>query len=383
MTAWTTVSDIRARVRRRWDDGSILTALALESPFPVIDVPLRGPRPGGIGDDIEAVRVWIAALQAGSHDGVWYTLRYSPVGGRLIGRNELPTRAVVESYEQAAALTGVAEKVRAYRALLSAVASEPAIAAWVTANPLRALEVSASWPALLSAYGWLNAARGGGHYLREITAPGVDTKFVERHRQLLAQLLGVSSTASGFLTALGLRTKPDTLRIRPDPALGIASGLSDLAVRVAELAPLPVKAKRALVIENEITFLSAPVPRDGVAFWGKGFEVDRVGALPWLADADVIYWGDLDTHGFAILNQLRAWLPSTRSLLMDRETLLAHRDRWVSEASPAISQLDRLTAEEQALYQDLVTDRLGERIRLEQERIDWSWAAGRLADQLL
>ena len=171
--------------------------------------------------------------------------------------------------------------------MLSAVASEPVIAAWVTANPLRALEVSASWPALLSAYGWLSAARGGGHYLREITARGVDTKFVERHRQLLAQLLGVSSTASGFLTALDLRTKPDTLRIRPDPSLGIASGLSDLTVGVAELAPLPVKAKRALVIENEITFLSAPVPRDGVAFWGKGFGVDRVGALPWLADADV------------------------------------------------------------------------------------------------
>jgi hypothetical protein len=198
----------------------------------------------------------------------------------------------------------------------------------------------------------------------------------------LAALLGVSSTASGFLTALGLRTKPDTLRIRPDPSLGIASGLSDLTVRVAELAALPVKAKRALVIENEITFLGAPAPRDGVAFWGKGFEVDRVGALPWLADADVIYWGDLDTHGFAILNQLRAWLPNTRSLLMDRETLLAHRDRWVGEASPAISRLGWLTVEEQALYQDLVTDRLGERIRLEQERIDWNWAARRLADQL-
>jgi hypothetical protein len=234
----------------------------------------------------------------------------------------------------------------------------------------------------LSAYGWLRGARGSGHYLREITAPGVDTKFVERHRPLLAQLLGVPSTASGFLTALGLRTKPDTLRIRPYSSLGIAAGLSDLTARVDELAALPVTAKRALVIENEITFLSAPVPRDGVAFWGKGFEVDRVGSLPWLADADVIYWGDLDTHGFAILNQLRAWLPHTRSLLMDRETLLAHRDQWVGEASPAISRLDRLTAEEQALYQDLVTDRLGERIRLEQERIDWTWASGRLADRV-
>jgi hypothetical protein len=31
------------------------------------------------------------------------------------------------------------------------------------------------------------------------------------------------------------------------------------------------------------------------------------------------------------------------------------------------------------LYHDLITDRLGRRIRLEQERIDWAWAAERLS----
>lgn len=41
----------------------------------------------------------------------------------------------------------------------------------------------------------------------------------------------------------------------------------------------------------------------------------------------VHYWGDLDTHGSAILDRLRAWLPQTRSFLMDRETLLDHRER--------------------------------------------------------
>jgi len=341
-------------------------------------VPLRGPRPSGIGDDIEAVRSWIAALEAGSRGGTRYTIRYAPVGGRLMGRNELPSRAIVESYEQTVALVGVGDRVRMYKTVLSVAAAEQAVSAWVAANPLRALEVADSWPTLLSAYRWLRAARGSGHYLREITAPGVDTKFVERHRSLLAQLLGVPSTACSFLNALGLRAKPETLRIRPSPSLGIAAGLSELTARLDELATVHVAAKRALVIENEITFLSVPIPPEGAVFWGKGFEVDRVGSLPWLANADVVYWADLDTHGFAILNQLRAWLPQTRSLLMDRETLLAHRGRWVAEASPAVSRLDRLTPEEHALYQDLVTACLGERVRLEQERIDWSWVAERL-----
>ena len=30
--------------------------------------------------------------------------------------------------------------------------------------------------------------------------------------------------------------------------------------------------------------------------------------------------------------------------------------------------------EESGLYQDLVSDRFGDRVRLEQERIDWTWA---------
>ena len=92
-----------------------------------------------------------------------------------------------------------------------------------------------------------------------------------------------------------------------------------------------------------------------------------------------MYWGDIDTHGFAILDRLRAWLPQTRSVMMDRETLLAHRDRWVSEERPASSSLTRLTRAEQDLFADLVTDALGERIRLEQERVDWRWAETSLA----
>ena len=143
-----------------------------------------------------------------------------------------------------------------------------------------------------------------------------------------------------------------------------------------------MKVRTAIIVENEISYLSLPVPEDSVVLWGKGFEVDRVGALPWLRDAEVHYWGDLDTHGFAILNRLRAWLPQTRSVLMDRQTLLEHRDRWGQEPSPTAARLDRLTPEEAALFSDLVTDRFAERLRLEQERIDWAGVRERLRDSV-
>ncbi len=132
------------------------------------------------------------------------------------------------------------------------------------------------------------------------------------------------------------------------------------------------------IIEHEISYLRAEVPDHGVVIWGKGFEVDYVGRLPWLAGVDVVYWGDIDTHGFAILDRLRAWLPNARSVLMDRATLLAHSDRWVTEDRPAKSVLTRLTHDEQRLYTELVEDGVGNRVRLEQERVDWGWAEERL-----
>jgi len=233
-------------------------------------------------------------------------------------------------------------------------------------------------PQLIAAHEWLDVHRGSFRYLREISAPGVDTKFAERYRPVLAAMLGVSSTSSGFLADLGLRSKPGLVRLRPAPSLGLPAPLTELALRSEELAQLTLEPRVAVIVENEISYLSVEVPDDGVVIWGRGFDVDNVGRLRWLADADVLYWGDIDTHGFAILDRLRAWLPRTRSVLMDRETLLAHRERWVSEDRPATSVLTRLTHDERNLYLELVADGLGQRVRLEQERIDWRWVQRRL-----
>lgn len=377
--AWSTVADIRARVRRRWDDGTLLRAHAAGEPFPVLEVPLRRPRASQIGDDLGAVRDWAQALDAGRRAGAHYELTYQAVGGRVIGRNELPARAVVSDFAQAWALLGVGGEVRQLDGILQVVGEEPVLRSWVAAHPLKALQVGPSWEGVLRAYRWLLGARGSGRYLREVDAPGVDTKFIDQHRGLLAQLLEVPAASAGFVAGLGLRGKPEMVRLRADPALGLLGGFTEAVLRVEELAGLDLSVRRALLVENEITFLSVPVPQGGVVVWGKGFEVDRVGSLPWLREAAVDYWGDLDTHGFAILDRLRAWLPQTESVLMDRHTLLEHRDRWGQEPSPTTARLSRLSPEEAALYDDLVSDRFAERLRLEQERIDWGWAAERLA----
>lgn len=371
---WTSPADLTAAVRRRWADQSLLRAFAGGEPFPLIDLPLRGPTAAELGADLRAVQAWAAALESAAHAGRRYELTYREIGGRKVGRNRVPARALVSTFEQAWSLLGVRAEADRVAELLAEAAGEPVVVEWAAREPLKALANESWWSQLLAAYRWLDDHRGQARYLREITARGVDTKFVEQHRGVLADVLGTSRTATGFTTGLGLAAKPEHVRLRADAGvLGLPQAITEVSLRVDEAARLDAPVTCAVIVENEVTFLSLPVPADGVLLWGKGFDVDRVGRLGWLRGADVHYWGDVDTHGFAILDRLRAWLPTARSFLMDRTTLMAHRDRWGTEPSPAAASLPRLNADESALYSDLVSDRLATRLRLEQERIDWAW----------
>lgn len=376
---WTTKAEISDKVRRRWVDGTLLRAFASGDNLEPITVSLRGPTVSEIGDDVGAARAWIGALDGGSRGGQFYALEWKSIGGRSLGRNQVPVRAVVSTFAQAWSLLGVHESVRHFEAILTIARRDPAVLRWVVQHPLRALDLHREFATLIAAYRWLAEHQGSDLYLRQIDAEGVDTKFAERHRGVLSALLGVSSSAQGFIEDLGLRGKPALVRFRPAPSLGFPPQLSELGLRAEELAQLSMVPRRVLIAENEITYLSVAVPTDGLVIWGRGFDVIRVGGMPWLADADVVYWGDIDTHGFAILDRLRASLPQARSVLMDRETLLRHLDRSVVEERPARSQLSRLCESEAELFAELVADVYGERVRLEQERIDWRWVVEELA----
>jgi hypothetical protein len=93
----------------------------------------------------------------------------------------------------------------------------------------------------------------------------------------------------------------------------------------------------------------------------------------------LLYWGDVDTHGFAMLDRFRGVFPATASLMMDRATLLAHRRMWVEEPDQCLEQLPRLDASEGALYRELLSGSHCEHVRLEQERIAFGWVKAALA----
>lgn len=382
---WSTSASVAAAVRRQWDSGLLLTRYGRGDPFRPIEVPLRGPSPGAAATHRDELVRWRAELERGTarRGQPLYDLTTRAIGGRAAGRHAIPVRAVVRDYDAAFRLLGTTDHVQAFDRLLAETReTAPQLVRWVLDHPLRATRHALTWSRLLATADWLRANAGTGRYLREIDLPGVDTKFVESHQGLLADLVDAlpegpvapgRSRGREFAVRYGFRAPEPLVRVRA--GTGLLPGLdtvTEVGMRRAELDGLVVGPCQVLVVENEVTYLSVPARAGLLVIFGNGYTVAGLGKVSWLAQRDVWYWGDLDSHGFAILNSLRAGLPRVRSCLMDRRTLLAHEDRWGTEPAPTRARLERLTPAEGDVYADLVEDVFGPAVRLEQERIGWS-----------
>jgi hypothetical protein len=245
----------------------------------------------------------------------------------------------------------------------------------VERNPVKALQLAADWDRLLATVRWIDEHQQGELYVRQVDVPGVDTKFIEGRKGVLTQLLDlqldparINVSVPDFAGRYGFRRKPDYVRFR---CARPAAAYTEMTVRADELTAPPDGVTRAYILENEVTYLAFPLAADAIALFGDGYAVNVLANLDWLGGLDLTYWGDLDTHGFAILNRLRSRFPQARSMLMDRGTLLAHQSQWVTEATPTKAALALLDPEEQGLYQDLVNGTFGRAVRLEQERVSF------------
>lgn len=381
---WSTPDDIVAGVRRLWDSGALLAARIDGNALFPYELRLRQPGAADMGDQFEAVRAWISALTAAAG---CYELVWRDVNHRQLGRNRIPMAVLVPTEADALRLIGRGLDARRFdRLAATTLDAFPILRAWVRAQPLKLLEHGDDWARVLAVLRWFAAHPRPGIYLRQLDTEGVDTKFIESRKALFSELLdlvlpaeAIQSTLTGarqFEARYGLLSKPALIRFRMLDRAHDIGGLSDLTVPVSQFAELRSSVERVFVTENEVNALAFPPVRSAMVVFGGGYGIDRLIGIDWLKKRDVLYWGDIDTHGFAILGRLRVHLPQVRSLLMDEATLQAHRHLWGQEEPDKRYTGDpqHLTQAEQQLFQSLRDDRYEEHLRLEQERIAYGWA---------
>ena len=314
------------------------------------------------------------------------------------GHAAAPGCRLADTLQDALAFIGKARQTQRFQAVWQqTAAAQPPLLTWLSRRPIQALELADRWERLLALVAWLQAHPRPAVYLRQVDVPGVDSKFIEAHRGVLAELLdlalppGVIDTdATGvarFTRRFGFLDKPVRIRFRLlDPALPSLPGclsslqsLPDITLDAASFATLALPVQRVFITENETNFLAFPEVADAIVVFGGGYGWEALARASWLHRCRLHYWGDIDTHGFAILDHLRGQFPHAASFLMDRETLLAHRLHWGEEPEPVRHDLPRLTSEETTVYDELRFDRQRHRLRLEQERVGFGWLRDRLA----
>ncbi|MBF0586699.1 hypothetical protein INT08_07155 [Prosthecochloris sp. N3] len=379
---WTTPDDLKLQLQRLWQRGFLLAAVLDDSEFFPRRLKLKGPTTRELSDRYGEVREWIALL---SSSVGWYRIAWRRVNHRQLGANDLPAEIWVDSLDDALEAVGRKREARHFLELVRLTRVRlPEVVPLLERRPLRVLELADVWAALLDIVSWMRDHPRPGVYVRQIDLPGVHTKMIEQHRGILAEMFDLvlpaeaidheAVGAGGFLQRYGFRQKPSRVRFRMlDPVLAVvpAAGDQEMSVTSETFAALDLPVESVFMTENEINFLAFPrVPRAMVVF-GGGYGFEHLADVAWLQERQLFYWGDIDTHGFAILNQLRGLFPNVVSFLMDEVTLLAHRKFWIEEPKPQTAHLARLTPEEHALYHRLLHRHWGFNVRLEQENVSF------------
>lgn len=194
--------------------------------------------------------------------------------------------------------------------------------------------------------------------------------------------------AKGHKTMVKLLAAKDTLELRERPrridftyldpahqAAGLRKHDSLVEGDVAQPLYLP---SIVIISENKDTALWFPPVEGGIAVQGDGWKgPELTSSLNWVVKAErVLYWGDMDAAGFAILNAYRSHGLNVQSIFMDMVSFERYEAYGVcvdakGHAIPAQqpARLDYLTPSERELYLNVISENWTRPRRIEQERI--------------
>ena len=370
------VDEVQKKALRFYERGAVQADyLQRGDGFFPLRINLKRPSEKTIRSDFEQIRSAIKALESSG-----LPLEYRSFQFAALGEQRLPVAVVFETREAYLTILGLEERFDRFVAESEVVVEAfPTLRPLLTDKPKLIESYSGAWQHIVAVCRYLIAHPNPHIYLRELPIEGVDTKFITTHKKVLDLLLThllpteaydttvTTLSNGGFEAKYGFLTPPPMIRFRLlDPADAIA-GQMDLALPKSAFDRLHTEVERIFVVENLATFLAFPYVPKSMVIFGSGYGARYLKDARWIAERSLYYWGDLDSHGFAILSQFRTLFPHTRSLMMDRQT--ADRFAHLAVEEPKEKRYEGvaegLTQEERVLFEDLRQ----KAFRLEQERI--------------
>ncbi|MEW2144178.1 Wadjet anti-phage system protein JetD domain-containing protein [Micromonospora vinacea] len=244
---------------------------------------------------------------------------------------------------------------------------------------------------LINAVTWLRQHPDAGNWtLRQLPVPGMHTKWLDTHGALLRDVAGrdVRDEVRPRLTVMHLTYV--------DPQHAASGRRRHDAWTTGDVHDIAYQPRLVLVVENRDSRLWFPPISDTIVVEGGGKAAAALLAnVPWIRSANyVVYWGDIDADGYAILDHFRAALAvpapdgapaeHVTSILMEATDL--HRyslhgvnhDKAGRPIKPSQELLPHLTEAETIAYATIATAGPTPFRRIEQEAIPLTHAATQL-----
>lgn len=389
------VNDIKNRVKRLWSSFKFHKDwLTDQTVFP-FRIKLDKPDDKTLLHRFDEVRQWVNDLRK-TFTQKHTAIIYKDFNYRSMGKQSLPVAIEFKDIESLARYLGKWQEWQLfchhYQQIISAF---PVLTEVLKNSPASIHKYSNSWPKLLSVCHYFCHHPRPGCYIRELDINGIDTKFIESHKSILKLLLDQILDDSlinhehdklsehGFEKRFGLQYEQARIRFRllDQNMASDFSGITDLEIPINQFAQLELICDRIFITENKTNGLAFPEINNAIVIFGLGYGIQILKQANWINQCRLYYWGDIDTHGFAILSGVRSYFPQIHSWLMDEDTLLHCKEQWgkePEEKSHHAETLKHLTTSEQTLYDKLKTNHWQKLLRLEQEKIPYDWLQTRL-----
>ncbi|MBF0266361.1 MAG: hypothetical protein HQL46_13935 [Gammaproteobacteria bacterium] len=311
----------------------------------------------------------------------------------MMGQQKIPIAIEFSSLESLAKYLGKWQQWQLFNKLYHHIIFNfPSLKAWLINSPAVILKYQSEWSQLLAVCQYLQQHPKPNCYIRQLNIEGVDTKFIEKHKLVLKNMLDIvlpvtdyysdhdKLSEHGFEKRYGLLYELPRIRFRllDQSVSSDLLNISDIELAIDQFAQVnfpDLFCDRIFITENKVNGLVFPELKNTMVIFGLGYGIQILKHVNWLKKCQIYYWGDIDTHGFAILSQARQYFPQIKSWLMDKESLMFCRHLWgVEDKKPHPSQsLPGLNEREQEVYQGLKNNLWQQSLRLEQEKIPYDY----------
>ena len=342
-----------------------------------------------VSNDFGEMRKELAEVIGYSKDNktYGYTINYKQINTRKHGVQSLPEEISFQAETDYLKFLHKDKEAESFKNNAAFILTHyPVLIEWIKKYPLKVIENKENWKQLLDVCTYFKQNPKPKLFIRELPVR-VHTKFIEHNKGILIELLNAIlptesinheyNTAKDFEKRFGLKFNQSQIRLRildRNISEKYLLGLTDIEVTEEEFNNLKIPCLRVLIFENKtnfsnlMNFLTLPQLENSIGIFGSGYKISDLKNATWLAEKEIFYWGDIDTHGMQILSQMKGYFPQTKSILMDFETLNNFKADWDRGESIKVADLPNLNSDERELFEFVKADNIST-IRLEQEKI--------------